>query len=160
MTKTETNDLARRWPSTRLFVAIGSIAIIAAGLGAAATAGTPSYLASWAVAYLVLVVGAAQIALGLGQALLKPEMPSGRLVAGELVLFNLGNVAVLAGSLLSLPSFTTIGSTLVIIALAVLFWVTRNSKHGFWLRYSYWLLILILFVSVFIGLVIARGRVA
>ncbi|MBX3052527.1 MAG: hypothetical protein KF753_13685 [Caldilineaceae bacterium] len=158
MTQTETIDLARRWPSARSFVAIGSIAIIAAGIAAAATAGMPSYLASWAVAYLVLVVGVAQIALGLGQALLTPEMPSGRLVVGELVLFNLGSAAVLAGSLFSMPLFTAIGSALMLIVLAVLFWATRGSTRGGWLRYAYWLLIALLFVSVFIGLLIARGR--
>lgn len=157
MTKAETSDLAQRWPSARLFVAIGAIAIIAAGLAAAATAGTPSYLASWAVAYLVLVVGVAQIALGLGQALLTPEAPSGRLLAGELVLFNLGSAAVLAGPLLSMPLFTAVGSALMLIALAVLFWATRASTRAGWLRYAYWLLIAVLFVSVFIGLLIARG---
>lgn len=160
MTKTETSDLVQRWPSALPFVAIGSIAIIAAGLVAAATAGRPSYLASWAVAYLVLVVGVAQIALGIGQARLALEVPSGRLVAGELVLFNLGSAAVLAGSLLRIPLFTTIGSVLMLIALAVLFWAARGSTRGGWLRYAYWLLIAILFVSVFIGLLIARGGVA
>ena len=157
MTKTDINDLAQRWPSMRPFVAMGSIATIAAGIASATTAGTPSYLASWAVAYLVLVVGVAQIALGLGQALLMPEMPSARLVIGEWVLFNLGSAAVLAGSLLNMPLFTIIGSVLLLIALGMLFWTTRSSARGGWLRYAYWLLIAILFVSVFIGLVIARG---
>ncbi len=159
MTKSETSDLTQRWPSALPFVAIGSIAIISAGLAAALTASMPSYLASWAVAFLVLVAGAAQIALGLGQALLTSEVPSGRLVTAELMLFNLGNAAVLLGSLLNISLLTLIGSASMLIALAVLFWTTRSSTRGIWLRYAYWILIAVLFVSVFIGVVIARGRI-
>jgi hypothetical protein len=156
----EPRDLAQRWPSAAAFVVTGSIVIIAGGMTSAATAGAPSYLASWAVAYLVLVVGVAQIALGFGQALLTSEPPSGRMVAGEWAVFNLGNAAVLAGSLLSMPALTSIGSALLLGALAALFWAVRGSTSAGWLRYEYWFLIAILFVSVFIGLLIARGRAA
>src|SRR5664280_2796146 len=60
------------------FAAVGAACIVAGGLVAAVSAPAPSEHASWAAAYLVLVVGVAQAALGVGQALLALRVPSRR----------------------------------------------------------------------------------
>ena len=58
------------------FVAIGTASIVAGGLIAGATARHPTEHEAWAVAFLVLVCGIAQIALGLGQSLLATTVPA------------------------------------------------------------------------------------
>jgi hypothetical protein len=121
---------------------------------AAATAFTPSYLASWAVAYLVLVVGVAQIALGLGQAWLAREPLAARTVTWEVVGFNLGHVGVLAGQLLGVLLFTVLGSVLLVAFLAVMIGAVRGSARSGW-RYAYWLVAAILLVSIPTGVLIA-----
>lgn len=63
------------------FVVIGAASVLLGGVLSAASAGSPSYTSSWAVAYLVLVAGAAQLVLGIGQAELASKRPSGALIA-------------------------------------------------------------------------------
>ena len=67
---------------------------------AAVTAHNPTQHGTWAVAYLVLVGGVAQIAVGVGQALHTTTRVSPRVVAAEFTAFNLGNAGVLLGTLL------------------------------------------------------------
>lgn len=148
------NGPAQRWLSAAPFVILGSIGIVAAGLTSAATAFAPSYQASWAVAYLVLVVGAAQIALGLGQAWLAPKPPSGRVVALESLAFNLGHAAILIGTLLGPLLLTVVGSALVVAVLILMYWLVRSPSRRGWLLYAYWLILAILLVSIPIGLLI------
>src|SRR5689334_18409429 len=81
------------WPAAAPFAAAGAACIVAGGLVAAATAQAPSQLASWTTAYLVLVVGVAQAALGTGQALLTARPPGRPGIAAELTAWNGGNGA-------------------------------------------------------------------
>jgi hypothetical protein len=60
-------DLRRAWP----LLAPGVLGVISGGLIAAAVSHAPTSGTVWLAAYLVLVVGVAQLALGLGQYLLK-----------------------------------------------------------------------------------------
>ncbi|TAL95934.1 MAG: hypothetical protein EPN69_05000 [Rhodanobacter sp.] len=54
------------------FLVVCALAIVGGGALAAAMAHAPSRKLMWAVAYLVLVVGVTQAALGVGQALPQP----------------------------------------------------------------------------------------
>lgn len=139
------------------FAAVGAACVVCGGLVAAATAPAPSEHGSWAAAYLVLVAGVAQIALGTGRVLLAPTPASRRRVAAEFVAWNGGNAAVLAGTLAGAVAAVDAGSALLVLALALLAWDVREAwpGGGWWLR-LYCLLIGLLSVSVPIGVVLAR----
>ncbi|WP_417234277.1 hypothetical protein [Arthrobacter sp.] len=141
------------------FLVIGGLGILAGGFLSAISAAAPSYLAAWAVAYLVLVVGFAQLLLGIGQDQLAVRRPSGRLVAAEVLTFNLANVAVLAGSLTSIVVLTWIGAALIVVAMALFIWAARGcgGRHR-WLLYLFRAMIVILLVSAPIGIVLAHSR--
>lgn len=141
------------------FLVIGGVGILAGGLLSAASAASPSYLASWAVAYLVLVVGFAQLLLGVGQAQLAVRRPPAGLVAAEVLAFNLANIAVLAGSLASLVVLTWIGAALIVMAMALFIWAARGggTRHA-WLLWLYRAMIVVLLVSAPIGILLAHSR--
>ncbi|HEY5182168.1 MAG TPA: hypothetical protein VIJ07_20760 [Dermatophilaceae bacterium] len=109
----------------------------------------------WAVAYLVLVAGIAQLALGIGQALLAEPAPSRRILVGEVITWNLGNTAVLAGTVSALAALTDAGGLLLVVALALQLGGTRGARVG-WLLRAYQSLILIVLVSIPIGLLLAH----
>lgn len=142
--------------ATILFVALGAASIVFAGLFSAATARTASYHSAWFVAYLVLIVGLAQMALGIGQWWLASKpLAIGTMVA-ELVLFNLGNAGVIVGTLFAAPLVVDVGSALFIIALALFawnVWVPRRRGAALWV---YRVLIVVLLVSVAVGLYFAH----
>ncbi len=139
------------------FVTVGAACVVCGGLVAAATAPAPSEHGSWAAAYLVLVAGVTQIALGAGRVLLAPAPAFGRRVAAEFAAWNGGNAAVLAGTLAGTVAAVDAGSVLLVLTLALLAWDVRGARRGggWWLR-LYWLLIGLLLVSVPIGAVLAR----
>lgn len=141
------------------FVIIGGACIVVGGLISAATAFSPSQIAAWAVAYLVLVAGVAQVALGLGQGLLASDPPSWRLVCIEIIAVNIGNAAVIAGTLVRMPFVVDAGGALLVLALALLIWGVRGSRDRMrWVLYGYRLLTLIVLVSIPIGLVLSHIR--
>lgn len=141
------------------FVIIGSVSIILGGLISAASAASPSYTASWAVAYIVLVAGVAQLVLGIGQAQLASRQPSARVIAGEAIALNLANLAVLAGTLIAAPALVDVGAGLLVIALAMFVWAVRGARtHSAWLLHGFRIMIVILAVTAPIGLLIAHSR--
>src|SRR5690606_8487322 len=93
MLSNDSTNLAQyeRWIPALPFIALGAISIVAGGLVAAVTAVSPTRHATWAAAYLVLVVGVAQLGIGLGQAMLAPKVPSSRLITAELLTWDVGN---------------------------------------------------------------------
>lgn len=138
------------------FAVIAGLSIIAGGLLSAVTAFWPSYTASWVVAYVVLVVGVAQLALGAAQAWLAAEPPSTSLVVAEIITFNLSNLATIIGTLLGWIVLVYIGAALFVIALALFTWGMRIAKPGYlWLVYGFRAIVVILIVSAGIGMVIA-----
>lgn len=144
-----------------LFTALGTGCVVAGGLVAAATAPTPSTHASWAAAYLVLVGGVAQVALGWGQAVLAPHLPSRRRVLAQIAAWNAGNTAVLAGTLTGITLVVDLGGALLVVGLALLAHAVRGGVRSGgqlarWARYGFGLLVLILLVSIPIGLLLAR----
>lgn len=144
------------------FVVLGTGCVIAGGLVAAAIAPAPSLHGSWAAAYLVLVAGVAQVALGAGQAVLAPRTPSRQLVAAQAGVWNAGNAAVLLGVLTDTTPLVDVGGAGLVIGLALLVagtrggGVRREAKWGRWSLYGFRLLTLVLLLSIPIGLLLAR----
>jgi len=143
------------------FAVAGAVCIVGGGLVAAMTALDPSEHGSWAAAYLVLVGGVAQIGLAAGQAVFSPSV-SARLVAAQLIGWNVGNVAVLGGTLLGLTALTDAGGGLLVATLALFAHAVhagtapRETGRRRWPLRGYRLLVLIVLVSTPIGLVFAR----
>jgi hypothetical protein len=148
------------WKTAAPFVLLGIAAVIAGGLVSALTATAPTRQIAWLVAYLVLVVGVAQIGLGAGQAWLAARPLGGGLLVIEFLGFTFGNAGVAAGTMLSLPILVDVGGVLLVVSLALFFWGVRRSARGGWLRYLYRALVVLLLVSIPIGLVLAQIRAA
>lgn len=92
----------------------------------AAAAPNSSYLGMWAVAYIVLVAGVAQVLLGLCQAVLTAGDVSAKVRQIELWCWNLGNAAVVAGTLLNVPILLYLGCVALIVVLVL---VLRAIAH-------------------------------
>lgn len=142
---------------------VGTASVVAGGLVAAVTAAAPSEHGAWLAAYLVLVSGVAQVALAAGQALLATRPPSARALAMELTAWNLGNLAVVAGTLAGLTLLVDVGGVLLVVALALLVGAVRGADRdvgrlGRWARPVFQLLVLILLVSIPVGLWLAAVR--
>jgi len=146
--------LLERLTAARWFVATALLAMIAGGLIAAVTAHAPARLVVWMVAYLVLVVGVAQMVLGLGQALLPQRLPSSSWRAGEWLLFNAGNAGVVVGTLLGAAALVSLGTALFIIAL-VLFFLGVARAQGGWLLRIYQGLLAIVCIGALVGLLLS-----
>lgn len=140
-----------------VLAALGAVWIVAGGLVSAAAAPAPSYHSSWAVAYIVLVAGAAQIGLGLGQALLTNHRVPGRVLGVEVVTWNLGSVAVLAGAVLDVVAVLYLGCVLLVATLALALWTTRGGRPP-GLLLAYRLVVVVLLVSIPIGVVLQAAR--
>lgn len=144
------------WSAASPFLVLGTACVVAGGLVAAAVAMAPSELGSWAAAYLVLVGGVAQVALGAGQALLAPRPPGRRAVIAELAGWNVGNGAVLAGTLLAATWLADIGGVALIAALALAIAATRGAvRRPAWPLHVYRTLLALVLVSIPVGLVLA-----
>ena len=139
------------------FAAVGVACIVAGGVVAAATAHAPTEHALWAVAYLVLVGGVGQLALGTGQAWLAGAPPSTAVLAVEFAAWNVGNAAVITGTIAGLVWLTDLGGVLLVLALALLLTGTAGARPGWALR-SYRILVALILVSIPVGLVLARVR--
>lgn len=143
------------------FTALGTGCVVAGGLVSAATAPAPSTHASWAAAYLVLVAGVAQVALGWGQAVLAPHLPSPWRVVAQVGAWNAGNTAVMAGTLTGITPLVDLGGALLVVGLGLLIHTVRGGagsggRLAQWARYGFRSLVLILLVSIPIGLLLAR----
>ncbi|MEO7350129.1 MAG: hypothetical protein ABIW32_09790 [Terrimesophilobacter sp.] len=138
------------------FLAVGVSAIILGGLFSAATARLASYHSAWFVAYLVLVVGVAQVGLGLGQGRLATKPLTVAVLFAELLLFNIGNAGVVLGSLTAEPLWVNIGSAILLVSLTIFAWMVWPARRRGALLWGFWALLLLLFVSVFVGLFFAN----
>jgi hypothetical protein len=147
-------DLRRAWP----LLAPGVLGVISGGLIAAAVSHAPTSGTVWLAAYLVLVVGVAQLALGLGQALLTSVAVDTARVRLQSLLFNLGSAGVMAG--------TVGGSFLLVVAGALLFFGALGAflltVHGIrrgYAAHAYRALIAFLAISALIGLLLSASSV-
>ncbi|MEO6899404.1 MAG: hypothetical protein ABI160_05505 [Mycobacteriaceae bacterium] len=149
--------MRREWVTpTCWFTFLGVGAIVAGGLTAAVTAHSPTRYGVWAVAYLVLVAGLAQVVLGVAQAVLATDVPSARHVAAELLAWNLGNAAVIAGTLADRVSLVFLGGALLFGGLILFVLAARGSERR-WrqTRWAFRLVVGVLAVSIPVGLVLA-----
>jgi hypothetical protein len=138
---------------------IGAVAVILGGLVAAVTGPFELGKGSWAAAYLVLVVGAAQIAMGSA----RQRWPrSGSDAQGwmQLVLWNLGSIAVIAGTVTGLPPAVFAGSALLVAALVLALLATFRHGRGAerMLLLCFRVLLVLLAVSIPVGVVLSAIR--
>lgn len=144
----------RRCRAAAPTVVTGVIAVIAGGLVAAIEAHRPVVPLVWMSAYLVLVVGVAQIVFGAGQAGLARQVPGTGLVSAQWLLFNLGNTGVIGGTLIMWFPLVAVGTALFVVGIVLFFVGTRHSEHRLW-RAGYWLLLTLLLVSSIVGLLLS-----
>ena len=133
-----------------LFASTGLAAILAAGALSAALAHAPTRAAMWLTAYLVLVVGVAQIALGVGQARLASRPLTPALLGSEWLLFNGANALVISGRLLVRPNAVAVGAVVLAMALGLFLRGVRGAGGG-WLFRVYSLLVALLACSALVG---------
>jgi hypothetical protein len=98
-------------------VALSGTAIVAGGLVAAVNSAAPFAHGSWLAAYLVLVAGVSQLALGLGARALAGNRLSATTGRRQVALWNVGNVAVMVGVLADAPLAVAAGSGALLAAL-------------------------------------------
>jgi hypothetical protein len=149
--------LDARWEVLRAFALMGTICVISGGLVAAATAPLHSERAAWAAAYLVLVGGVAQIALGLGQALLAAQAPDVSVATVQVAAWTLGSAAVIGGTVGRAMLVADLGSALLVVTLVMSLRAVRHAHSGraIW---CYRALVVLLVVSIPTGLVLERVR--
>jgi hypothetical protein len=132
---------------------------VAGGLVAAVARPLDLELGSWLAAFLVLVGGVAQIALGAGQAWLCDERPPRRQRDREAVGWNVGVAATVAGSLAAVPVLTSVGGVTMAVALVLFLHGTRASDSGpRWALVSYRAVLVVVLVSTPVGLALAWAR--
>lgn len=146
--------LRAAWP----FLALGAVAIVAGGLVAAVQAHQPVQALVWMSAYLVLVVGVAQIVFGAGQAWLSERAPAAAWIATEWVVFNLGNAGVMAGTLYGRFVWVLAGTALFAAGILLFLLGTRGAARRGWAA-GYRVLLGLMFVSSLVGLALSiRAR--
>lgn len=141
------------------FVLVALLAIVGGGLVAAIVAHAPSRPLVWMVAYLVLVAGVAQAALGVGQAWLALRAPSVRRATAQCLLFNLGNAGVIAGTLCASSLLAGSGTVAFVAALLLFLHGTRGARAG-WARVIYRGLLALVATGAAIGLLLSVLRAA
>jgi hypothetical protein len=107
------------------FAIAGLVCLVGGGLLAAATAYVTTQKTAWATAYVVLVGGVAQVALGAAVTWLRPGA-NRRWGLGAFLAWNVGNAGVLAGQLAALVVLTDVGSALLVVALALVLAATAR----------------------------------
>lgn len=151
--------LLARWPQVRPFLVVGAVCVVAGGITAAVTRPTGFEVGSWLAAFLVLVGGVAQIALGVGQAWVAVEPPEPRTVTVELTAWNLGVAGTIVGTLTATPVVTTLGGIATVVALGAFVRAARDANAGFAvLRAVYRWTAAIVLVSIPVGLALAWVR--
>lgn len=153
-----TGDAAGRRVSL-LLIALGSACVIGGGLASAATAMHATEHSAWAVAYLVLIAGVAQIGLGAAQLLLGRPGTSASAGLSELACWNVGNGAVLAGVLVNKNFLVDIGGALLVVALLLAVYGVRGGRRASGRRamlYGFRVLVVVLLLSIPAGLLLAQ----
>ncbi len=148
-----------RWVRNAPFLITGVAAMIAGGFVAAVAGAVDWALGAWTAAFVVLVVGMAQVVLGLAQAALAPVLLDRNRVTAQWVLWNLGCAGVIGGTQIDATLVVAAGSALFLAAL-VLSEMTVRVHSGLvgtprTLLMIYRVLLALLLVSVFIGMILS-----
>lgn len=141
------------------FLAVGSGFVVLGGLIAAVTGPLHLSLGSWLAAYLVLVCGAAQCAIGVVQDKFVTDPISRGMFAAEFVVWNGANLAVIAGTLLGFTVLVDLGGAALLAALVLALWITRRARHGIAV-WVYRACVAVMVVSIPVGLVLASVHAA
>ena len=114
----------------RVLVVAGACCVVLGGVVAAVTGPLELDEGSWLAAYLVLVCGVAQYAIG--QAWARPAAPLDPRVLGwtQVASWNLGNAAVIGGTLTDIPLLVDIGALLLVIGLGIALRPVRHTAHS------------------------------
>ena len=131
----------------------GIIAILVAGVVAAAIAHHPTMPLVWMVAYLVLVAGVVQYALGTAQAALMRQPLAMPVLWGLWLLLNVGQLLVVVASLQGNFMLLLAGTLLYDLAMLWFALTVRNGQSGL-LRIGYWILVIVMFISSLTGVVL------
>lgn len=142
---------------------LGGVFVLIGGAVAAVASPLSLNKGSWLAAYLVLVAGVPLYLVGQFIAHWLVDRGGWALLTG----WNLGNAAVIAGSLLSLPLLVDVGGVVLLIPLGYLLWIAVQGKgaasgagRGF-VEAARWLFIAALIIMIFsipIGLILAHLR--
>lgn len=151
---TRTTELGRAWP----LLVPGVAGVITGGLIAAGVAHAPTFATVWLAAYLVLVVGVAQLALALGQALLTSAAVSLARIRLESLLFNVGSAGVIAGTIGGGFPLVVFGTVLFVGALGAFLLAVRGTTGGHAVH-TYRALIALLTISALVGLLLSASSV-
>jgi hypothetical protein len=143
-----------------IFGVVGALAVVTGGILAAFSARTPTTLKVWASAYLVLVAGVIQVGLVLGWHRLDVQSSATAIVA--LVIYNLGNIGVLLGTVLKyrLPWSSVLvnaGGGLLAVSMALLLWSVRKAAAS-WTLAGFCALTVVILISMPIGLALSSRR--
>lgn len=135
----------------------GWASIVAGGLVAAVTAPLQLAHGSWCAAYLVLVGGAAQVAMGQAQQHLATRpVPEARTWT-QLATWNLGNALVILGTFVTAPFIVDAGGAVLLVSLILAVQAVPGATRR-WVGRGYLAVLAVLLVSMPIGLVLAHIR--
>ncbi|WP_409434714.1 hypothetical protein [Mycobacterium sp. SMC-14] len=151
-------QLWEQWVAFKPFAVAGATAIVLGGaIAAAIAAPAPTRHGVWAVAYLVLVLGAGQLAIGACQALLPAISPSPREATLSAAAFNLSGAAIVLGVVTDHVAVFYAGSALLFAVLVWLLYRVRRSTRRGWALLAYRFLLAALVVSIPIGMAITTA---
>lgn len=151
--------LRRPTPAAWTLLSLALVAVIGGGLVAAVTGPLQLTRGSWLAAYLVLVCGVAQGAIGAAQTWLTAEPLSPDLAWVEVVAWNLGNAAVIIGTLLGAALIVDFGGVLLLVAVVMALVAARAVRPKLTLLgWAYRIVLVIVAVSIPIGLTLAHLR--
>ena len=139
--------------------ALGWAGILAGGLVAAVSDPLDVYRGSWMAAYLVLVVGVAQVMMSWA----RRHWGTSRAAAGwaQCAAWNIGSAGVIAGTLADTSLIVFVSSAVLVAALVIASLDTRRARptSGDALRLlAYRALLVILAVSIPVGMVLSYLR--
>ncbi|NLE78462.1 MAG: hypothetical protein GX610_02600 [Rhodococcus sp.] len=138
-----------------MLITTGIGCVVLGGVIAAVTGPFDLAHGSWLAAYLVLVGGVAQCAMGLARVWNPSPQPTWWAWT-QLGSWNLGNVAVIVGTLTALPLVVDLGSVGLVVALVIALHAPRvGSGAALW---TYRALLLLLALSIPVGVVLAHLR--
>lgn len=150
----------------RVLVVVGAGCVVLGGAVAAVTEPLQLHKGSWLAAYLVLVCGVAQFAMGQAPTRLRARPGTPELGWALVVCWNLGNSAVIGGTLTGFPVLVDIGSLLLVAGLVVAMYAVRPDRlagpvsTSRLVGWAYRSLLLLLLVSIPVGVAIAHVRSA
>lgn len=143
-----------------IFSTLSVLAIVAGGLISAFSARKPTRATAWASAYLVLVVGIIQ--LGLISVWYRLTQPEATEVFVALLVYNLGNASVIAGTILKkrveyYRILVNVGGALIGLAMVLLLVAVRGSQAS-WVLAEFIGLAAAILISMPIGLMLSAKK--